>query len=136
MVGFFSCVALTCYTLFLFMFYSWFVIILTRQARTPPMSGRTVRSDRLPVGKNPRICSIVVSGNKKRRSTHTETRRPRADVVGMNVFVPRRPPGERGHNFIGSSYTRYSPFSASCLRITITQSQDLNFLQMTVLSDR
>ena len=74
--------------------------------------------------------SILVSGNKKPRSTHNETRRPGPGVLGMNVFIPRRPSGERGNNFIGSS-----PFTASCLLIVIMQSQELNFLQMTVLSD-
>ena len=80
--------------------------------------------------------SIVVSGNKKRRSTYTETRRPGPDVLGMSVFIPRRPSGERGDNFIGSSYTSYSPFTASCLLIAIMQSQELDFLQMFVLPDR
>ena len=80
--------------------------------------------------------SIVVSGNKKRRSAHTETRRPGPDVSGMNVFIQRHPSGERGENFIGSFYRSYSPFTASCLLIAIMQSQELDFLQMTVLSDR
>ena len=80
--------------------------------------------------------SIVVSGSKKRRSAHTETRRPGPDVLGMNVLTPRRPSGERGEYFIGSSYICYSPFTASCLLIAIMQSQELDFLQMTVLSDR
>ena len=81
-------------------------------------------------------CSIVVSGNKKRRSAHTETRRPGPDILGMNVFIPRRPSRERGDNFIGSPYTSYSPFTASCLLIAIMQSQELDFLKMSVLSDR
>ena len=80
--------------------------------------------------------SIVMSGNEKRRSTHTETRRPGPDFSGMNVLIPRRPSGERGDNFIGSFYTSYSPFTASCLLRAIMQSQELDFLQMTVLSDR
>ena len=80
--------------------------------------------------------SIVVSGNKKRRSAHTETRRPGPDVLGMNAFIPRRPSKERGDNFIGCSYTSYSPFTASCLLIAIIQSQESDFLQMTILSDR
>ena len=54
----------------------------------------------------------------------------------MNVFIPRRPSGERGENFIGSFYTSYSPFTASCLLIAIMQSQELDFLQMTELFDR
>ena len=83
-----------------------------------------------------RPCSIVVSGNKKRRSAHTETRRPGPDILGINLFIPRRPLGERGDNFIGSPYTSYSPFIASCLLIAIMQSQELDFLKMTVLSDR
>ena len=52
------------------------------------------------------------------------------------MFIPRRPSGERGENFIGSFYTSYSPFTASCLLIAIMQSQELDFLQMTVLFDR
>ena len=80
--------------------------------------------------------SIVVSGNKKRRSAYTETRRPGPDILGMSVFIPCRPSGERGNNFIGSSYTSYSPFTASCLLTAIMQSQELDFLHMTVLSDR
>ena len=54
----------------------------------------------------------------------------------MDLFIPRRPLGERGDNFIGSSYTSHSPFTASCLLIAIMQSQELDFRQMTVLSDR
>ena len=80
--------------------------------------------------------SIVVSGNKKRRSANTETRRPGPDVLGMNVFIPCLPSGERGNNCIGSSYTSYSPFTASCVLIAFMQSQELDFLQITVLSDR
>ena len=81
--------------------------------------------------------SVVVSGNKKRRSAHTETRHPGPDVFGINVFIPRHPSGERGENFIGSSYTSYSHFTASCLLIAIMQSQELDIVQlMTVLSDR
>ena len=72
--------------------------------------------------------SIVVSGDKKRRSAHTETRRPGPDVLGMNVLIPRCPSGERGDNFVGSSYTSYSTFTASYLLIAIMQSQNLDFL--------
>ena len=85
-----------------------------------------------------RPSSTVVSGNKKRRSAHTwsKTRRPGPDVLGMNVFIPRRPSCEGGDNFIESSYTSYSPFTASGLLIAIMTSQELDFLQMPVLSDR
>ena len=37
---------------------------------------------------------------------------------------------------MGSSYTSHSPFTASCLLIAIMQSQELDFLQMPVLSHR
>ena len=52
------------------------------------------------------------------------------------MFIPRLPSGERGDNFIGSSYTNYYHFTVSCLLMTIMQSQELDFLQMPVLSDR
>ena len=52
------------------------------------------------------------------------------------MFITRRPSGERGDNLIVSPYTNYSPFTASCLLIAIMQSQELDFLQMHVLSDR
>ena len=109
--------------------------VTSAKARSLPTSGPTVRPDRLPV-KKMRPGSTEVSGNKKRRSAHTETLRPGPDVSEMNVFIPRRPSGERGDNFIGSFYTSYSPFTASCLLIAIMQPQELDFLQMTVLSDR
>ena len=76
--------------------------------------------------------SIIVSGNKKNDDPPT----PKPDVLGMNVFIPHRPSGERGDNFIGSSYISHFPFTASCLLIAIMQSQELDFLQMPVLSDR
>ena len=52
------------------------------------------------------------------------------DVLGMSLFIPCRPSEERGDNFIGSSYTSYSPFTALCLLIAIMQSQELDFLQI------
>ena len=96
------------------------------KGRSPPTSGPTARPDRLPVEKM-RPGSIVVSGNKKRRSAHTKTRRHGPDILGMNMFIPRRTSGERGDSSIGFSYTSCSPFTASCLLIVIMQSQELDF---------
>ena len=46
----------------------------------------------------------------------------------VNTFIPRSLSGERGDNFIGFSYTSYSPFTASCLLIAIiVQSQELDW---------
>ena len=80
--------------------------------------------------------SIVVSGKKKRRSAHTETRRPGLDVLGMNRVYSTQSVGRKGRQFYRIFLYKLFPFTASCLLIAIIQSQELDFLQMTVLSDR
>ena len=110
----------------------------TFKGTSPPTSGPTVRREGLPVEKKIRPGSIVVSGNKKNDDPPTpKPDVPDPDVLGVNVFIPHRPSGERGRQFYRIFLYKLFPFHRlMSINSNYAISRVEFFLQMPMLSDR